>query len=238
VTNTGTIYNAYLNFTIPQGPQGEPGPQGSQGSQGNPGTNGVNGATGATGTAATISIGTVSTGTAAVTNTGSIYNAVLNFTLPQGPQGVPGPQGPGANQSLDTTSTVTFSTITGNLGTAGTSTTQIGYLNIPQNKISIASGYTFVLADQGKHIYSTATSGQNVSIPTNASVGFPIGTAVTVVLRGVGPLTILPASTATTTLYLAGSTSTRTSVSLAAYGMATLLKVDTDTWFINGNGAT
>jgi hypothetical protein len=27
-------------------------------------------------------------------------------------------------------------------------------------------------------------------------------------------------------------------VSLATYGMATLLKVDTDTWFINGNGVT
>jgi hypothetical protein len=25
---------------------------------------------------------------------------------------------------------------------------------------------------------------------------------------------------------------------LAAYGMATVLKVDTDTWFINGNGVT
>ena len=118
----------------------------------------------------------------------------------------------------------------------GTSTTQIGYLNIPQNKISTSSGYTFVLGDQGKHIYSTATSGQSVSIPTNASVGFPIGTAVTVVLKGAGPLTIAPTSTATTTLYLAGSTSTRTSVSLSAYGMATLVKVEIDTWFINGNG--
>jgi hypothetical protein len=237
VTNTGTLYDAYFNFTVPVGPQGPQGEQGVQGSQGNPGSNGANGATGATGTAATINIGTVSTGTAAVTNTGSAYNAYLNFTLPQGPQGATGPQGPGANQSLDTTSSVTFSTITGNLGTAGTSTTQIGYLNIPQTKISTGSAYTFVLADQGKHIYSTATSGQNVSIPTNAVVGFPIGTAVTVVLKGAGPLTIAPVSTATT-LYLAGSTSTRTSVSLAAYGMATLLKVDTDTWFINGNGAT
>jgi hypothetical protein len=27
-------------------------------------------------------------------------------------------------------------------------------------------------------------------------------------------------------------------VSLATYGMATLLKVDTDVWFINGNGVT
>ena len=139
---------------------------------------------------------------------------------------------------MNTTSSVTFSTITGNLGTAGTSTTQIGYLNIPQNKISIGSAYTFVLADQGKHIYSTATSGQSINIPTNNTVGFPIGTAVSVVLKGAGPLTIAPTSTATTTLYLAGSTSTRTSVSLAAYGMATVLKVETDTWFINGNGVS
>jgi hypothetical protein len=172
VTNTGTIYNAYLNFTIPQGPIG---PQGPTGSQGNPGNNGSNGAKGDTGTAATITIGTVTTGSAAVTNTGSAYNAVLNFTLPQGPQGATGPQGPGANQALDTTSTVSFVSVTGNVGTVGTSTTQIGYLNIPQNKISTASGYTFVLGDQGKHVYSTATSGQNISIPTNSSVGLRVG---------------------------------------------------------------
>jgi hypothetical protein len=220
----------------PKGDTGATGAQGNQGPQGTAGTNGTNGAKGDTGTAATISIGTVTTGSAAVTNTGSIYNAYLNFTIPQGPQGATGPQGPGADQALNTTSSVTFSTISGNLGTAGTSTTQIGYLNIPQNKISTASGYTLVLGDQGKHIYSTATGGQNVSIPTNASVGFPIGTAVTLIIKGTGTLTIAPSSTATTSLYLAGSTSTKLSVSLASYGMATLLKVDTDTWFINGNG--
>lgn len=54
---------------------------------------GAKGDTGATGTAATISVGTTSTGAAAVTNSGSSSAAVFNFTVPQGPQGVKGDQG-------------------------------------------------------------------------------------------------------------------------------------------------
>lgn len=77
--------------------QGATGPQGPQGAQGVQGPSG------------TVSIGTVTTGpagsAAAVTNSGTTENAVLNFTIPrgdkgedgakgeQGPQGEPGPQG-------------------------------------------------------------------------------------------------------------------------------------------------
>jgi hypothetical protein len=231
--------------TGPQGPSGSVGPTGPQGPSGSVGSTGPQGPIGATGPQGVIgyagSVGPQGPGG----NAGATGpQGPTGATGPQGPQGPTGstgptgPQGPGANQSLDTTSSVTFSSIAGNLGSVGTSTTQIGYLNIPQNKISTGSAYTFVLNDQGKHVYSTATSGQSINIPTNASVGFPIGTAINLVLRGAGPLTIGPTTTATTSLYLAGSTSTRTSVSLATYGMATLLKVDTDVWFINGNGVT
>lgn len=47
------------------------------------------------GAGATVAIGTVSTGSpAAVSNTGSPQNAVLNFTIPSGAAGATGPQGP------------------------------------------------------------------------------------------------------------------------------------------------
>ena len=69
----------------PQGPQGDIGPTGVTGSQG------PQGPQGSTGSAATITIGSVTSGTTAtVTNTGDQYNAIFNFVVPVGPQG---PQG-------------------------------------------------------------------------------------------------------------------------------------------------
>lgn len=80
--------------TGPQGPQGERGLQGPQGVQGERGLQGPQGATGPAGAAATIQVGTVTTGAAgsqaAVTNVGTANAAILNFTIPQGQQGVPG----------------------------------------------------------------------------------------------------------------------------------------------------
>lgn len=91
----------------PQGPEGPQGPQGPQGVQGETGPQGPKGETGDTGptgpkgepgTAATIAIGTVTTGDpgteASVTNSGTANAAIFNFTIPQGLQGQQGIQGP------------------------------------------------------------------------------------------------------------------------------------------------
>ena len=82
VTNTGTESNAVLNFVIPAGATG---------------VNGADGATGADGTAATVQVGTTTTGApgtnASVTNTGTESNAVLNFVIPAGATGANGADG-------------------------------------------------------------------------------------------------------------------------------------------------
>lgn len=61
------------------------------------GPTGATGATGATGTAATITLGTVTTGAAgsnvAITNSGTTGAAVFNFTIPRGNTGAQGEQG-------------------------------------------------------------------------------------------------------------------------------------------------
>ena len=92
VDETGAVT---LAFGIPQGPQGPKGPEGPQGGPG------ATGPQGKPGEAATVEIGSVTTGapgtSAEVTNSGTAKAAVLNFTIPQGPQGAkgdPGPQGP------------------------------------------------------------------------------------------------------------------------------------------------
>lgn len=75
----------------PQGPQGLTGAAGPQGPQGPPGTQG---ATGPAGEAATIRIGTVTTGNpgsaAEVTNSGTDQNAVFDFVIPRGEPGTGG----------------------------------------------------------------------------------------------------------------------------------------------------
>ena len=85
----------------PQGIQGQPGPQGIQGIQGPKGDKGDQGEQGDQGVAATLAIGSVTTGDpgalAEATMSGSPQARVLNLTLPRGAvgsQGIQGVQGP------------------------------------------------------------------------------------------------------------------------------------------------
>lgn len=108
VTNVGTTAAALLDFTIPQGatgatgatgpqgPQGDPGATGPAGAAGSAGAQGATGPTGAAGTngtdgaAATVAVGTVTTGTPlAITNSGTSSAAVFDFTIPGGGGGSP-----------------------------------------------------------------------------------------------------------------------------------------------------
>ena len=108
----------------PQGPQGEPGPrgltgaqgpvgpagiQGPVGPQGPIGATGAQGPAGADGNAATVTVGTTTTGDpgtpASVTNVGTENAAILNFVIPAGE---PGTITPGvAVPTLDATATLT-----------------------------------------------------------------------------------------------------------------------------------
>ena len=77
-----------------KGDKGDQGLQGIQGVQGVKGDTGAKGDRGATGAAATVRIGTVTTGApgseAVVTNVGTANDAVFNFTLPRGEKGADG----------------------------------------------------------------------------------------------------------------------------------------------------
>jgi hypothetical protein len=111
----------------------------------------------------------------------------------------------------------------------------IGFLNIPQNSKSAA--YTLVLGDSGKHILhpSADTTARTFTIPANASVAFPVGTAITFINQnGAGVITIA-ITTDTMRLAGAGTTGSRT---LAANGIATCVKITSTEWIISGNGLT
>ena len=108
----------------------------------------------------------------------------------------------------------------------------LGVIGAPQNS-QTGSTYTLVLTDQGDHIYFNGGSTATLTVPTNASVAFPTGTVILVVNDNSGALTI---SGAGVTFQLAnGATGNRT---VATKGMATLLKVATNTWYVSGAGVT
>jgi hypothetical protein len=111
-------------------------------------------------------------------------------------------------------------------------TNSIGYLNLPQNAQS--SNYSLVNADRGKHVYSTNAGAQTITVPTNATAAIDVGAAITIVNNGTTAITF---TTTGTTVYKAGtSTAWASGGTLGVRGMCTLIKVATDTWFINGSG--
>ena len=109
----------------------------------------------------------------------------------------------------------------------------VGYLEVPQN--IQAAAYTLVLADSGKHIFhALGSAAATYTIPANATVAFPIGTAVTFVNLATAAVTI---AITTDTMNLAG-TGTTGSRTLANFGTATALKVTATQWIISGTGLT
>ena len=106
----------------------------------------------------------------------------------------------------------------------------VGYINAPQS-----TNTTLALTDQGKHIYITGGSTATLSVPTNASVAFPTGTTILVVNNNSGNLTIQNATSGVTFQLANGATGNRT---VATKGMATLLYVGSDTWYVSGAGVT
>ena len=98
------------------------------------------------------------------------------------------------------------------------------------------ANHTLVAGDANKHIYKSNTTAYAWTVPPNSSVAFPIGTVVTLVNGGSsGSITVTRGASVVIRLAGDGTDSDKT---LAAYGLATLLKVATDTWFISGAGVT
>lgn len=123
----------------------------------------------------------------------------------------------------------------GSAPSGGDTTNNIGYLNIPQNSQSAA--YTLVLSDSGKSIYhpSADTTARTWTIPANASVAFPIGTAITFINDTSAGVITIAITSDTLVLAGAGTTGSRT---LAASGMATAIKMTSTRWMISGSGLT
>ena len=147
------------------------------------------------------------------------------------------------NKTIDTAS----NTITGAVTLTGTQTLTNKTLTSPTiNSPTIATpaisggtvvyalnaqtaSYTLVLTDASKVLPVTNASANNVTVPPNSSVAFPIGSVVTLIQLGAGQTTIVAGSGVTIR-------SENSKLKLKAqYATAGLLKTDTDTWVAFGN---
>lgn len=158
-------------------------------------------------------------------------------TGPTGATGSTGPAGPGiasggtASQILTKASGADYDTqwstlprIPPNDDTAK----GIGYIGLPQ--VQVTSSKTFSNSDAGKH--QRVDNAVTLTIPSNASVPFEIGTTFIIINNGNFSTTVAIDSD---TLRLAGSGTTG-SRTLGNYGMATIVKIKDEVWVISGNG--
>ena len=142
-----------------------------------------------------------------------------------------------AQPNITSLGTLVDLTVTGNIAggniNANTNGFAIGYKEIPP--VALSADDTIALEDSGKHFRSTTAGNITLSIPTNATVAFPTGTAISIVEQAAG--NILVNAISGVTLYQAGNSTAGNRV-ISTYGVATLMKVDTDTWFISGTGVS
>lgn len=96
------------------------------------------------------------------------------------------------------------------------------------------ASYTVVLTDAFKLVTMSVASANDFTIPTNASVAFPVGTVINVIRIGAGQTTIKAATPATTTIASVGAASATPKLR-AQYSAASCIKVATDTWYVVGD---
>jgi len=93
------------------------------------------------------------------------------------------------------------------------------------------TSYTPVLTDQYQVLITRSNSSSStLTIPTNASVAFPVGTVITVLNKGAGVVTI--SGSGGVTVLSAGATAA--SPTLAQYKSAALMQVAANTWYVVG----
>jgi hypothetical protein len=140
----------------------------------------------------------------------------------------------GVSKKLTLASTLVSLFQTGTVNFASTQAADsVGTRGMPQQTKSAA--YTLVITDAGQHILHPASdnNARTFTIPANSAVAFPIGTVITFI-NMINTVTI---AITTDTLMLAGAGTTG-SRTLAPYGVATAIKIDSTQWLISGPGLT
>lgn len=95
-----------------------------------------------------------------------------------------------------------------------------------------ANDYTLVLADAFKLVEVNSSSARTITVPLNGAIAFPIGTKINIAQYGTGQVTI-DGQIGVTIRSTGGKTKTATQ-----YSVCTLLKRDTNEWYLYGDITT
>jgi hypothetical protein len=100
------------------------------------------------------------------------------------------------------------------------------------------SNYTFVLGDQKSELHvSTDASAYTWTIPLNADAAFPVGSIFTIYNEGAGDITLTADGAAI--ISEAGADGSDLDFVISQYALATVIKIDTDSWlFSSGSPST
>ena len=118
----------------------------------------------------------------------------------------------------------------------------IGNLETPLlgNSNAVVSGttYTTVLGDANTYIDCTSGSATTITIPTNASVAYPVDTTIVVTQKGAGAVTVQVTGADTLNSYSPTSSGTQgaggTALTAGQYAALTLRKVASTAWIAYG----
>ena len=114
-------------------------------------------------------------------------------------------------------------------GTRQTSSAQ----QIPQRKISTGADHRLCLEDMGKHIY-VVNRNMKINVPYHEDVPLPIGFTVVIVNNSDGGDVSIDGDGGNINIVVPGDT-TSSYWDLDSPGMATLIKVEENRWFMTGN---
>jgi hypothetical protein len=91
------------------------------------------------------------------------------------------------------------------------------------------ASYTLALTDNGKLVEMNVATANNLTIPLNSSIAFPVGTKIDIAQYGAGQTTVV--ATSGVTIRSAGG-----ALKLAAqYSGGSLVKIATDEWYLFGD---
>lgn len=110
-------------------------------------------------------------------------------------------------------------------------------VNTAEKNAQVGTTYTLVLGDRAKIITMNNASANTLTIPTNASVAFPIGTCIVIQQLGAG-VTTIDGDTGVTVQGGGASVSGGGAAISNRYSLATIIKMDTDTWVLQGDVGT
>jgi hypothetical protein len=90
------------------------------------------------------------------------------------------------------------------------------------------ASYTLVLTDQNKLVEMNVATANNLTVPLNSSVAYPVGTQINILQTGAGQTTVV--ATGGVTINATPGLKLR-----AQWSSATLIKRATDTWVLVGD---